>query len=246
MAKSVLTAHDGRQHYLLGCALWSLGTGSTLAANLFEMMGHYYVDSKVLFIGVVIGGLLGLLIFHVALALVHLLMRPSGKRPFSTLAFHVGVVGLPMAVVSGIFTALIHLEYLQLSSSQQGVILFVPVLFYPLYVWALEKASPMPDDVAHGLRPYALLVAGIWTAVLSGFAFLMYSMAIGFIWGRLSWFLYLGTVLLMVSISLYLLGIAVKRLRPLAVSFGWVLGASVLITAPVMTVFLTLLLLSPE
>jgi hypothetical protein len=42
------------------------------------------------------------------------------------------------------------------------------------------------------------------------------------------------------SAALHLIGRFVRRLRPLAVSFGWVLGAGVVTFVPVLTVYLGL------
>ena len=237
-------------HYWLGYALWSIGTGSMLSATFYEMMGHYQFGiggrAAAWPAGIAIAGLLGLLIFPLAGSVVHWALRPGAQSSFSRLSLHLGLASVPLTVLGGVFTALVHFDYLRLSSADIVVIVFAPILSYPLHLWAMARASPMPSDADDASRRWAFLVAGIFATALFGWMLLWYSSFLtdgALVFGRWLWLSMAGLAILYVaaSASFYFIATISRRWSPLAVASGWLLGAGTLSIAPPALILLGLI-----
>ena len=184
---------------------------------------------------------MGLLAFPICVMTLWMLGLGNTDRALSVSALRVGMVGPVLLVVGALFTLLAYF----VRFDETLVVVFAMSALYPLSAWGIFRHARMPADSSNAVKRGATILGIVWVAVATT---LMLFWLVGILteWsqfsGRWMWRLLGGVMLLQMtsSVALHTAGRFSRRLRPLAVSFSWVLGAGVMTASPVVTVYLGL------
>jgi hypothetical protein len=191
--------------------------------------------------GVLITGLVGLLTFPICVVFFRALSVGKSDRAYSGYVLRVGTFGLVLLAIGVAFTLIAYFS----SYDETLVIMSAISALYPLAAWRILRDNPMTSDSSEAVRRGATILGVVWMIVGTGLAVFWLS-GILTEWSYFSGRRLLGLVAVILlmhvvsSVALHLTGRFVGRLRPLAVSFGWVMGAGAVTFVPVLTVYLGL------